>query len=187
MRLEFETGRCFHRPVSRGLPQNQSQHANLTGVIRVVQRHAEQLTSDRLIAGGGNSRELLRRRVANRLEKPLVGLLEEPEVRLPFGGIRPLRRHGPPRLSNRTGKRIDVAIERPRRQQVPPVCQVQHELPNRVPLLRRPAKRGGGIDALERFEHRWSVPGRTSIRFRERAENQLAVGISGRFAQWSYR
>ena len=100
-----------------------------------------------------NARQPLGSGVANCTQQTRLRVVEQREVCLPRGRVGALWRNGPPRLANRAGERIDLAVQCARRQQMPPVREMQHELPDRVSVLGGFAKGDVGADSTERFAH----------------------------------
>ena len=125
--------------------------------------------------------------MANRAQQTRLRIVEQREVCLPRGSVGTFGRNGPPRLTNRAGERIDLAVQCARRQQMPTVREMQRQLPDRVSVRAGFPNGDIGGDSIERFEHRRAVPGWAAVRFREAAENDFAARISDRFWQWSFR
>ena len=163
------------RGVSVG--QLECEKTNLPGVIRVVQRHAEQLLGERVLRPLRDAIELRRRRTPNRVDELRMVVVEQREVAAPRGITRVGRRDRPPRLAHgsrkfrarRSGKSVD--------EQMPAVSQVKYQFPDGIPRRRELAGRGSRRDAVERFANRWAVPRRAHVRLAERAENGSAIGL----------
>ena len=155
----------------------EGEKTDLPSVIRVVQRHAVELPRNGLIGSFGDSRQLARRGVANGVDESCLILVEQCEIASPRRIAHVAWRDRPPRLADgaRKGRarRSGDALD----EQMPPVCEMQHEIPNRVSVRGEFARRDARRDPVQRLTHRRAVPRRTGVRFVERSQNGRAVGL----------
>ena len=105
---------------------------DLPGVVRVVQRHPDELSRDRRVRAIRHAGELLRSRGADGGEEAFLIVVQQVAIDEPRGLAQIGRRLGPPGFSNSTRKRLNALVRQAFDQEVAPMREMEHELPDRM-------------------------------------------------------
>ena len=110
----------------------QRELTDLSGVIAVVHREADELLLERRVARRGDARELRRCRGADGVDQLRVIVVEQLQVLLPRGVVGFIVERRPPRFANAARKRWTGRVVQSFDQQVASVCEMENELPDGV-------------------------------------------------------